>query len=297
MLQIAIVEDEADLAQQTKDNVVRYLNEHGLEGNIAVFNDGMDIAENYKPIWDILLLDIEMPLLDGMSAAQKIREQDATVVMIFITRMAKYAIKGYEVDALDFILKPITYARRKWVDCFEGKKPVEESQSEKAFAYVEKIFALEACWRDMSPDERQKHRMAEMKPVMDAYWDFLSSFSSEKDSNLQKAQTYSLHQRKQLEAVLLDGRLELTNNVAERSVKPFVMARRNFLFCDTAKGADASAQCFSMIETAKRNKLDPFGYLLFLLQELPKPGSEPTREQLLPLLPWSTALPEYCYLS
>ena len=111
MLQIAIVEDEADLAQQTKDNVVRYLNEHGLEGNIAVFNDGMDIAENYKPIWDILLLDIEMPLLNGMSAAQKIREQDATVVMIFITRMAKYAIKGYEVDALDFILKPITYAQ------------------------------------------------------------------------------------------------------------------------------------------------------------------------------------------
>lgn len=54
MLQIAIIEDEADLAQQTKDNVVRYLNEHGLEGNIAVFNDGMDIADNYKPIWDII---------------------------------------------------------------------------------------------------------------------------------------------------------------------------------------------------------------------------------------------------
>lgn len=178
-----------------------------------------------------------------------------------------------------------SHARRKWVDCFEGKKPVEGSQSEKAFAYAEKIFALEACWRDMSPDERQKHRMAEMKPVMDAYWNFLSSFSSEKDSNLQKAQTYLLHQRKQLEAVLLDGRLELTNNVAERTVKPFVMARRNFLFCDTAKGADASALCFSVIETAKRNKLDPFGYLLFLLQELPKLGSEPTREQLLPLLP------------
>ena len=101
----------------------------------------------------------------------------------------------------------------------------------------------------------------------------------------------------QLEAVLLDGRLELTNNVAERTVKPFVMARRNFLFCDTAKGADASALCFSVIETAKRNRLDPFGYLLFLLQELPKLGNEPTREQLLPLLPWSTALPEYCHLS
>ena len=189
------------------------------------------------------------------------------------------------------------HARRKWVDCFADKKPVEGSQSEKAFAYVEKIFALEARWKDLSPDERQKHRMAEMKPVMDAYWDFLSSFSSDKDSNLQKAQTYSLNQRKQLEAVLLDGRLELTNNVAERTVKPFVMARKNFLFCDTAKGADASALCFSVIETAKRNQLDPFGYLLYLLQELPKLGEEPAREQLLPLLPWSMELPEYCHLS
>lgn len=162
--------------------------------------------------------------------------------------------------------------------------------------YVEK-FAVSEITSNMSLDERQKHRMAEMKPVMDAYWDFLSSFSSEKDSNLQKAQTYSLHQRKQLEAVLLDGRLELTNNVAERTVKSFVMARKNFLFCDTAKGADTSALCFSVMETAKRNRLDPFGYLLFLLQELPKLGNEPTREQLLPLLPWSTTLPEYCHLS
>lgn len=70
-----------------------------------------------------------------------------------------------------------------------------------------------------------------------------------------------------------------------------------FLFCDTDKGEDASALCFSVIETAKRNKLDPFGYLQFLLQELPKLGNEPTREQLLPLLPWSTVLPEYCHLS
>ena len=149
----------------------------------------------------------------------------------------------------------------------------------------------------MPPEERQKHRITEMKPVMDAYWDFLSSFASEKDSNLQKAQTYSLNQRKRLEAVLLDGRLELTNNIAERTVKPFVMSQKNFLFCDTAKGADASALCFSMIETAKRNGLDSFGYLLFLLQELPKLGDEPAREQLERLFPWSDTIPAYCHLT
>ena len=90
--------------------------------------------------------------------------------------------------------------------------------------------------------------------------------------------------------------LELTNNLAERTVKPFVMARKNFLFSDTAKGADASALCFSVIETAKHNGLDPFGYLLFLLQELPKLGENPTEEQLVPLLPWAESLPEYCKL-
>ena len=92
----------------------------------------------------------------------------------------------------------------------------------------------------------------------------------------------------------MDGRLTLTNNIAERTVKPFVMSRKNFLFCDTAKGADASALCFSMIETAKRNGLDPFGYLLFLLQELPKLGEKPVDEQLRDYLPWSTTIPAYC---
>ena len=95
----------------------------------------------------------------------------------------------------------------------------------------------------------------------------------------------------------MDGRLTLTNNIAERTVKPFVMSRKNFLFCDTAKGADASALCFSMIETAKRNGLDPFGCLLFLLQELPKLGETSTEEQLERLFPWSDAIPAYCHLT
>lgn len=94
-----------------------------------------------------------------------------------------------------------------------------------------------------------------------------------------------LNQKDALKAVLFDGHLELTNNLGERTVKPFVMARKNFLFCDTAKGGDASALCFSMIETAKRNGLDPFGYLSFLLQELPELDENPAEEQLIPLLP------------
>ena len=79
-----------------------------------------------------------------------------------------------------------------------------------------------------------------------------------------------------------------------RTVKPYVINRKNFLFSDTEKGADASAAVMSIIETAKRNSLDVYGYLLYLLTILPKWGTTPTNEQLKSVMPWSMALPAYC---
>lgn len=93
-----------------------------------------------------------------------------------------------------------------------------------------------------------------------------------------------------LNNVILDARLELTNNRAERAVKPFVIGRKNWLFSDTDKGADASARCYSIIESAKLNNLNVFGYLTYLLTELPKLGTEPTAEQLDRFMPWSETL-------
>ena len=188
------------------------------------------------------------------------------------------------------------HARRKWVDCFVDGKPVQGSRSEAAFGLIEEMFALEQAWKDESPQARFDLRQQKLRPLLEQYWALLDSFEAAEGTALSKAKNYSLNQKDALNAVLLDGRLELTNNLAERTEKPFVMARKNFLFCDTAKGADASALCFSVMETAKRNGLNPFGYLLFLLQELPKLGENPTDEQLFPLLPWDDNLPAYCTL-
>ena len=188
------------------------------------------------------------------------------------------------------------HARRKWMDCFVDGKPVQDSKSEAAFRLIEEMFALEQAWKDETPQARSDLRQENLRPLLEQYWALLDSFEAAEGTALSKAKTYSLNQKEALNAVLLDGRLELTNNLAERTVKPFVMARKNFLFCDTAKGADASALCFSVMETARRNGLDPFGYLLFLLQELPKLGENPSDEQLIPLLPWDDNLPAYCRL-
>lgn len=82
---------------------------HELIFAVTRFDDGLSIVEDYRPEWDIIFLDICMTHMDGMEAAKRVRKRDELVALIFITSMAQYAIHGYEVDALDFILKPVNY--------------------------------------------------------------------------------------------------------------------------------------------------------------------------------------------
>ena len=98
------------LRAQLCDYVQRYAEETHLPVEVTPFADGAEIAAPYKPGFDIILLDVDMPQLGGMSAAERIREQDENVVLVFVTNMAQCAIRGYEVDALDFVVKPVSYA-------------------------------------------------------------------------------------------------------------------------------------------------------------------------------------------
>lgn len=109
MYHIAIVEDEATFRQQLTEYLTQYQDEHQVEFKVTEFSDGAEILADYQPIYDVVLLDIEMPQVNGMEAAEQIRAKDENVVLMFITNMAGYAIKGYEVGALDFVMKPITY--------------------------------------------------------------------------------------------------------------------------------------------------------------------------------------------
>ena len=109
MYRIAIVEDDREYVKELKTYLMQYAAEEGQEFEISVFYDGAEILENYVPKYDLILLDIEMQKINGMDAAEKIRETDENVVLMFITNMAQYAIRGYSVGTLDFVMKPITY--------------------------------------------------------------------------------------------------------------------------------------------------------------------------------------------
>ena len=109
MIRIAILEDEAPVREDLAGYLRRYTRQYGTKFEVSLFADGDEILEDYRPNWDIILLDVEMPRLDGMTTAERIRKLDSEVILIFITNMAQYAIRGYAVDAMDYILKPVPY--------------------------------------------------------------------------------------------------------------------------------------------------------------------------------------------
>lgn len=109
MLKIAVVEDQQEVRDELCRFIRRYAEENSLQAEAVPIEDGEVVAEYYEPGWDIIFMDVEMPGLDGFRAAEKIRETDADVVLVFVTNMAQYAIRGYEVDALDYVLKPVNY--------------------------------------------------------------------------------------------------------------------------------------------------------------------------------------------
>ncbi|SCY39898.1 two component transcriptional regulator, LytTR family [Butyrivibrio hungatei] len=109
MINICIVEDESDQADLLRNYIQTYGNKNNQQVNITHFSDGIDLVDEYRAQFDIILLDIQMKHLDGMVAAEKIRKVDADVVIIFITSTVRYAVQGYAVDALGYVLKPVPY--------------------------------------------------------------------------------------------------------------------------------------------------------------------------------------------
>ena len=179
------------------------------------------------------------------------------------------------------------HARRKFDEVLKGmsEKARVGSLAEKAKRYCDRLFALETQFSTLAPEERRIQRQQQSKPLMEEFFRWLRSLNASSKSAFGSAAGYVLGQRQYLENYLLDGRLEISNNRAERSIKPFVIGRKNFLFANTSRGAQASAVMYSLIETAKENGIKPYDYIVWLLkaaQELELCEHPERAEQLLP---------------
>lgn len=108
-MRIAIAEDEEAYLEQLQAHLRRYREETGTPIQVDAFSNGAHLVEHYQGVWDLILLDVDMPAMNGLDTARSIRRLDQNVFIMFITNLAQYAIKGYEVNALDYVLKPVSY--------------------------------------------------------------------------------------------------------------------------------------------------------------------------------------------
>ncbi len=109
MIRVALVEDDEQYRREFLDYLKQYEAQSGQRFRVSVFTDGDEITEAYQADYDLILMDIAMRFMDGMTAAEKIRELDSEVVIIFITNTPQFVMRGYAVDALDYVLKPVNY--------------------------------------------------------------------------------------------------------------------------------------------------------------------------------------------
>ncbi len=109
MLTVAIVEDEGGVSELLRRYIRKFSEESGEKFKVFAYPDGVSFLSETEQKFDIVLMDIQMPIMDGMRTAKKLRAQDTTAAIIFVTNMAKFAVEGYEVNALDFIVKPVDY--------------------------------------------------------------------------------------------------------------------------------------------------------------------------------------------
>jgi len=182
------------------------------------------------------------------------------------------------------------HARRKFVEASKAapakKKSDKVSKADVAIGKIRKLYAIEERIQDLEPEQKKVQRQTLSLPVLEDLKGWLEKNSRRvpKDSLTWTAINYTLNQWDLLIGYCENGHLNISNALAENAIRPFAVGRRNWLFSDTSRGARASATCYSLIETAKANGLEPYAYLHHVLQHI---AAADTLETIEALLPWN----------
>jgi len=178
----------------------------------------------------------------------------------------------------------MAHARRKFIEAKKAQPKGKTGKADWAVNHMQKLYALESKIKTLNPEEKYAKRQKCAVPLLNEFKEWLdaSVLTVVPKSALGSALTYSMNQWSKLSQYVSDGRLAIDNNRAERAVKPFVIGRKNWLFSNTSRGANASAELYSIIETAKANGIEPLKYFQLLLEALPKRHASDSMEDLMP---------------
>ena len=187
------------------------------------------------------------------------------------------------------------HARRKFIEASPDKKMLTPSKAKTGFDFCEEILLEEKKLKDLSPEKRKEKRQEIIKPIIDRFYLWCDQVDPRgATKKFSDAITYAKKQKESLCRFLEDGNIPAHNNRAENAIRPFVIGRKNWLFSQTANGARASADMYSLVETAKANGLDVFEYLSWMFRQITAANHQFTDEFLEKLMPWSEQAQENC---
>lgn len=181
------------------------------------------------------------------------------------------------------------HVRRKFYEAITSKaKDSSATVAEIGLQYCDRLFEIERKLAGLTPEERYIKRLELEKPVLEAFWSWANSVKVMPRFKVGTAISYAIKQRANLENYLKDGRCSLSNNLAENAIRPFTVGRKNWLFADTPRGAEASAAIYSLVESAKANGLDVYKYFCYILNTMPEMDWKNDETLLEQLMPWAT---------
>lgn len=190
------------------------------------------------------------------------------------------------------------HARRPFAEFIKsvGTEAAKGSIAAEAYSMITEIMHIDNSFDDLTNRDRKKQRQLVLQEKVDAYfaWAKIKYSQVTHNSTIGKALAYSINQEEYLRLFLTDGKIPMDNNYAEQAIRPFTIARKNFVLIDSSKGANASAMIFSLAETAKANGLNTYQYFELLLTEIPKHMEDKNLNFLNDLLPWSKNVQKKC---
>lgn len=212
---------------------------------------------------------------------------------------------GYVVyEGLEDIIKAGCWAhmRRKWIDAMPKIASTERCAQTIGIEFCNRLFELERKFESFSDEKRQEERKKSFDKdnpddkssaiILQEYWEWLDSLGAT-SGKLKDAVTYARNQKPYLETFLKHGEIEISNNQVENAIRPIVVGRKNWLFCDTPEGAEASAIIYSIIETAKANCINVEDWLTHIFEVLPDRFAKQPDAEIDDLLPWAEEMKRF----
>ena len=264
---------------------------HMDETPLQVLNEPDKTAQSKSYMWVMATTQASIPMVLYHYSASRSGDTPKTLLSDFSGALMVDGYEGYAAVCNSNQLIRLgcwAHARRKFIDAQRQQPKGKTGKADVALGFIQKLYRIEKLSKDSSVDDRLAARQTQSKPIIDKLKQWLDKAlaNSPPKTTLGKAMQYLCNQWPRLIAYLDDGRRPIDNNRAENSIRPFVIGRKNWLFSNSQAGAHASANLYSLIETAKANNLNPYEYLKRIFTELPSAQSV---DDIDALLPWVIA--------